>query len=262
MLSSEDVAAVNILSRLKESYGFKERGSEKIYSWNWVDLVVVDEPILYADKAVASVKADMIVVISKHVSEGGRRCLLVHSTGNWGEKTVYGGMPYTLSMTSAQLVYKAVHACKAAVENNRLKDVEVGIEATHHGPYSEKPLIFVELGSGEKDWKDLKMAETAAEACVEIFRQNIKSPSNNAIGFGGGHYARDVLKVILSEEMAVGHIASKYHFPLPERMVVQAVEKTLEKPSKALVDWDGLRSEHREALVKVLKEIGVEVVRV
>ncbi|MEM4280905.1 MAG: D-aminoacyl-tRNA deacylase [Candidatus Caldarchaeum sp.] len=262
MMSSEDIAAANILKTLKENFGFVEDASPNVYRGKEVEAVVVNESMLHADKAVASVNADLIVVASKHVSEAGRRCILVHSTGNWGEKADYGGRPWTLSMTSAEAVYRAVHACLQAVENAGLTNVEVGLEATHHGPYSEKPLIFVEVGSSPESWRDLEMAEAAAEACVKICGQKSGKPTVNAVGFGGGHYARDIFKTVLKGDAAVGHIASKHHFPLPEKLISQAFDKTLETPRTALVDWDGLRAEHRYNLLKELERLGVEVIKV
>lgn len=262
MMSSEDIAAANILKMLREKFGFVEDASPNVYRGEEVEAVVVDESMLYADKVVASVNADLIVVASKHVSETGRRCILVHSTGNWSEKADYGGRPWTLSMTSAEAVYRAVHACLQAVENAGLTNVEVGLEATHHGPYSEKPLIFVEVGSSPESWSDLRMAEATAEACVKVCGQKSEKPKTYAVGFGGGHYARDIFRTVLKGDAAVGHIASKHHFPLPERMVSQALEKTLENPRTALVDWDGLKAEHRNNLLKTLERLGVEVIKV
>ncbi|MEM1946188.1 MAG: D-aminoacyl-tRNA deacylase [Candidatus Caldarchaeum sp.] len=262
MMSKEDMAAATILQKLRENFGFAEDEFTNVYSGRGVKVVVIDKSILYADEVVASVDADLVVVASKHVSETGRRCILVHSTGNWSEKADHGGKPYSLSMTSAEAVYTALHACLQDVEKAALKDVEVGLEATHHGPYSDKPLVFVEVGSSPESWRDPKMAEAAAEACVKTCTQTAGKASAHAIGFGGGHYARDILKAVLKHDVAVGHIASKYHFPLREDMVRQAIARTLENPRTALVDWDGLKAEHRSNLVKTLETLGVEVVRV
>ena len=43
------------------------------------------------------------------------------------------------------------------INNNRssVLDYEITIEATHHGPTSlKKPLLFIEIGSTEKQWAD------------------------------------------------------------------------------------------------------------
>jgi D-tyrosyl-tRNA(Tyr) deacylase len=40
------------------------------------------------------------------------------------------------------------------------------MEATHHGPYMERPLIFVELGSNEKFWEDKKGGFMVARSLI------------------------------------------------------------------------------------------------
>ncbi|MDJ0273039.1 MAG: D-aminoacyl-tRNA deacylase [Aigarchaeota archaeon] len=261
MLSLEDTAAVEILRILVENYGFAESGG-KIFQKNGVPIICLDKSILYADDEVASLEADLVIVPSKHVSETGRRCLLVHSTGNWGASALYGGKPKQLSATSAAAVYKTLMELRQAVENSGLRDVEVGMEATHHGPYSEKPLIFVEVGSDIGAWRDTKMAEAAAEAVHNLCFGGETNLPEPAVGFGGGHYPRDILKPVFTGSYMVGHVASKHHFPLDEEVIRQAFQRTVEQPRTALIDWDGLRSEHRTTLTRILSNYGVDVVKV
>ncbi|MDW7977196.1 MAG: D-aminoacyl-tRNA deacylase [Candidatus Caldarchaeum sp.] len=262
MASAEDVAAMNVMSRLRESFGFKEGPEAGVYVGQSVEARVLHTSALYAEKTVETLEADLILVASKHVSESGRRCLLVHSTGNWTPDAKFGGLPSKLSMTSAKAVYTAVHVLISSVEDLKLKDVEVGLEATHHGPFSQKPLLFVEVGSSLDSWTDIQMAEAAAEACVNICKNVETMQAEFAAGFGGGHYARDFFRAVVDGRYAVGHIASKHVFPLDEDLVRQAFTRTAERPRIGLVDWDGLRSEHRQNLLKTLEDIDVEVVKV
>jgi len=261
-VSSEDVAAMNVLKVLRELHGFEQGGQASVYVGGGVEARVLDQPALYADQVLGETDADLIVVASRHVSESGRRCLLVHSTGNWKEAAEFGGLPSKLSMTSARAVYAAVHALRSSVEELGLRDVVVGLEATHHGPYSEKPLVFVEIGSSSDSWGDERMAEAAADACLKLCRNSGKTIQWSAVGFGGGHYAPNFLKPVLEDRFAVGHIASKHVFPLTESLVEQAFSRTVEKPRTALVDWDGLKSDHRKSLLKTLEGMDVEVVKV
>ncbi|MEM3082552.1 MAG: D-aminoacyl-tRNA deacylase, partial [Candidatus Caldarchaeum sp.] len=83
-----------------------------------------------------------------------------------------------------------------------------------------------------------------------------------AVGFGGGHYPRDILKPVFTGSYMVGHVASKHHFPLDEEVIRQAFQRTVEQPRTALIDWDGLRSEHRTTLTRILSNYGVDVVKV
>lgn len=261
MLSLGDVAATNILNRLVENFGFRQE-SEKTYVKHDVRVLCVEGSMLTADEAVAKIESDLVLVPSKHVSESGRPCILAHSTGNWGSSAIYGGKPSMLSMTSASAMYRVFHAAVEAVESIGLKNVEVGYEATHHGPFSDKPLIFVEVGSSLESWQDIRMAEAAAQAIHNVcFDRSMDCPEA-AVGFGGGHYARDILRAVIDERFAVGHIASKHHFPLSMEMTFQAFLRTVEKPKTALIDWDGIRSDHRAGLLKNLEELGVDIVKV
>ncbi|MEM2871082.1 MAG: D-aminoacyl-tRNA deacylase [Candidatus Caldarchaeum sp.] len=262
LVSSEDVAAMNVLKVLRELHGFEQGTEASLYVGGGVEARVLDQPALYADQYIGETAADLIVVASRHVSESGRRCLLVHSTGNWRDKAEFGGLPSKLSMTSARAVYTAVHALRSSADELGLRDVVVGLEATHHGPYSEKPLVFVEIGSSPDSWRDQTMAEAAADACLKLCRDKGNLLESCAVGFGGGHYAPNFLMPVFEGRFAVGHIASKHVFPLTEDLVEQAFSKTVEKPRTALVDWDGLKSDHRQALLKTLARMDVEVVRV
>lgn len=259
--SSQDLCGVKIVEKLVENHGFYEVSSG-VYSNGVVEAYLLKGSVLWADGDVASLEADYFVVASKHVSSSGVRCLLVHSTGNWGESASYGGRPFTLSATSTTLVWRVYHSLKRAVDEMGLTEVEVGFEATHHGPLSEKPLVFVEVGSDINSWRDDSLTSAAAAACIEACRPWAEANAVHAVGFGGGHYARDMVRAVEEEGYAVGHIAAKHHFPLRDEVVRQAFEKTLEKPRTALLDWDGLRSEHRAQLLEKLQTLGVDVVRV
>jgi len=259
--SSQDVCGVKIIEKLVENHGFHEV-SPGIYSNGDVKAFVLRDSVLWADDVVASLDADYYVVASKHVSSSGVKCLLVHSTGNWGESATYGGKPFTLSATSTTLVWRVYISLKKSVETMGLTGVEVGFEATHHGPYSEKPLVFVEVGSDINSWLDDSLTAAAAAACVESCKPWSKTNAVHAVGFGGGHYARDMVRAVDEGGFAVGHIAAKHHFPLRADLFRQAFEKTFEKPKTALLDWDGLKSEHRAWLLEKLRDLGVEVIRV
>lgn len=262
MLSLQDIAAVNILKKLVENFGWRQTDVENVFINQHVKLFCVNGSMLTADVEVSQVEADLIVVPSKHVSESGHPCLLVHSTGNWGISADFGGKPETLSMTSATAVYQAFHAAVQAAQSVELERLDVGMEATHHGPYSDKPLIFVEIGSSENEWRDDKLAEAAAQTVADVCFQKVKHPSGHAVGFGGGHYVRDIVKVLEKGDFGVGHVASKHHFPMTSRMISQAFARTVEKPKTAFIDWDGLKSEHRAQLINQLEEMDVEVIKV
>ncbi|MHA1507043.1 MAG: D-aminoacyl-tRNA deacylase, partial [Candidatus Asgardarchaeia archaeon] len=138
--------------------------------------------------------------------------------------------------------------------------------ATHHGPTSlEKPLVFVELGSNEENWKDPDAAEILARAIlgvVEDFIQGKVKVSEVAVGFGGPHYCPTFDRILISTNIALGHIIPKYAMGcIDEGMVKKAFERTYPPPKIALLDWKGLKKENRDFLIDLFERNGIRYKR-
>ncbi|MBU0615902.1 MAG: hypothetical protein KJ601_07455, partial [Nanoarchaeota archaeon] len=59
----------------------------------------------------------------------------------------------------------------------------------------------------------------------------------------------------------IGHICPKYILPsLTKDMIEQAINKTLPKPSFAVLDWKGLGKD-KSRLIEILKELNIEIKR-
>ena len=59
-------------------------------------------------------------------------------------------------------------------------------------------------------------------------------------------------------EIAFGHIIPKYAVPyIDVEILRQCVEKTQEKVEFVVLDWKGIKGEHKSKLVEMLEEIGV-----
>lgn len=260
--SKEDPASLNVFSILVENIGFKETDNrfegEPIYSKDDVSLVLISKPLLTADYIGEKLNAELIVVASRHSSKEGVKSLLVHPVGNWGTNEL-GGLPDNLSMTSCVMMYSALMSLKEEASSLSLDDWRIGMEATHHGPFTLKPMVFVELGGKESDWNDRKGAEAVAVACLSAFKR--KGGKDHAVAFGGSHYAPKFTDKALNQAFQFGHIAPKYAFPLPESMISQAFNRTLENPDVALVDWKGIPSSSRSSLITILEKLGKEYVR-
>lgn len=250
--------ASNVARILVELYGFREGGSSTSHMGD-IDMITTDSPPTSCDDLIASIDVELVVIPSRHRSETGRNSLLAHPVGNWGADTSLGGKPETLSKTSAYAIYRAVLTFVDAAERLKLNGWEIGMEVTHHGPYSEIPTVFVELGSTPQVWGDERMAEVVAEACIAACGSTI--PKEVAVGFGGGHYARRFVELMLKKDIAFGHIAPKYRMPVPPHLISQAFEKTVESPSTAYIDWDGIKGEHRDMILRALKALGKEFLR-
>ncbi len=131
---------------------------------------------------------------------------------------------------------------------------------THHGPLTNVPTLFVEVGSTEAQWMNRQAAKAAASAAMAAAR--VPTEAQTAVGFGGPHYAPAFTRLVLDQDLAIGHIAPNYVFPLSPALIAQSVEKTEEKPRLAVIDWKGLKGRHREKLLGALRDLGLEVTKV
>src|SRR5207253_4771741 len=103
--------------------------------------------------------------------------------------------PYTTLFRSEEVSYvnpsiirRALRALKAGVAKAGVQ-IEVTMEATHHGPTSlSMPVCFVEIGSGESEWTDPILGEIAANAVISAI-EKIGETYPTAVGFGGTHYS-------------------------------------------------------------------------
>jgi len=248
---------------LVESRGFEslQVGDAEELRGPGVSAYVVEKHHLYlSEHELSRLNAGLIIVASVHRSESGEKSLTVHATGNWSDDTSMGGKPRLLSHTMAGAIRTALDALvEEAGSNPRLDGWLVGLEATHHGPYSPYPLIYVEYGGPPEARMAPSAAEAVAEACIKAAAS---SPSQRAaIGVGGGHYAPTFTRLMLERRYDLGHILPKYVLPVGIGQLGQALEKVVERPRRAVLDWKGIPGAYRQEVAAFLRELGCEVVK-
>ena len=200
---------------------------------------------------------DCIIVLSTHKSKAGTPMLTAHFPGNWS-KAQMGGEPRTLNVAHGGLLKRIIREMAAG---NRTLGVNwpVYIEADHHGPLAKVPMIFVEIGSTEKEWSDENAVMVVAEAVnYAVSKQDIGNNTQNSkpetvFCVGGGHYAREFTKLVLEkDDIAIGHICPKYAIDsLDDDTFRQAIEKNVDKVTRVLVLKDGTNAKQKEK-VKML----------
>lgn len=221
----------------------------------YVKIIKTKNNVLDLESDLKNIKdAELIIVASTHKSEAKVPMLNAHFTGNFGEDVSHGGLAKTLSVAPA-LYQRAAVLRYAELQKGdpRLKDYKVGIEATHHGPTLDLPILFVEVGSTEKEWNDLVACEAAARVIYNLVSEK---PANApvVIGFGGTHYCQQFTKKLFDEGFAFGHICPKYAAEnLTEGVILQAIGKTIPKPEKVFIEWKGLSGEQRKNIISVLE---------
>lgn len=239
IISKLDIAGMNIYGKIKNKFE---------------NIILLDEDTIYAENIDKKIDADLFIFCTRHKSESGVPSLSVHSPGNFG-KAMHGGRDKTLCLAPA-IVLKN---CLRLLEKNKIEGFEVIQEVTHHGPYLEKPSIFLEIGSSENEWGNNSASDAISKVLTELINSLDESNYRTAFGIGGPHHTPNFKKIQLESDIAIGHVCPKYNLEnLDKGMILQALEKTIPKADLVILDWKGL-GEHKDRLTKILDEINVEV---
>lgn len=268
--SNKDPAGLNITRKILENYPFKRTNinfqknlvhSAQINKIN-VNLIMLNEETINAQHLTDIYsKPKLIVFVSRHSSASGKPTLSVHTPGNIG-LAEFGGLPNQVSISPATAMHDALKALAYFKEGMNL-DYEVSYECTHHGPSLNAPAMFVELGSSEKQWSDLKAAEAVGHAAMSAIGKFNVSRKTAVLGIGGIHYNQRFTRMALDDEAFFSHIISKHAVSLlTSEMLRQCMEKTLEKVECAVLDWKGIKSADKPSLLEALEEVGLNYKKV
>ena len=229
-----DPAAMNIAHHLRELFDFEKIASNS-YQFKDNYLVQIEVDSVYAEFVEKDYEnVDFIIFASRHSSEAGVPSLTVHTPGNFGSAD-YGGIAGEICVsnpTAQKLALKELHAQKEDLNLN----FEVSMEATHHGPLTGKPTMFIEIGSEKDQWINEKAGEAVALALMKaVTFKDHTFPK--AVGIGGGHYCQKHTRVMIFREYALGHVLAKY-VPISEENVKKAVVKN-GGCDAFILDWKG-----------------------
>ncbi len=248
----ENAASANPAGVLAGEW-FSERGGEFRYgAHRMIDAKVrriLDVPVGF--------ESDGIVVLSPHRSEREYPTLTVHVPGNW-DSAQMGGKARSLNTVMAGRMREVLRGLHYGNEKYSL-GWNVSMEADHHGPTCKSPIMFVEIGSSEREWGNLVAAKIVAEAVMRMLEWEGGCESYFCVG--GGHYCPKFSKMGLDGgERAAGHILPKYGVEtLGMDTFSQAMEKSVEEVCGVLVEKKGINSAQREIVEGFAKEYGAEV---
>ncbi len=258
IVSTKDLAGVTIKEALMRMYDFEDTKQEfdgyPVYKFQNIKLFSTKTDSINCENIDKKIQADIYVFATKHKSQSGIPSLSVHGIGNWGlADKEYGGKDKTLCVSPANYLKAALNF----LEKNNRSGFEVVQECTHHGPYLEKPAMFIEIGSTPKQWDNKDAAETIAMAIAHI---NMTTPSmpKTAIGIGGLHTTPNFKKIMIKTDIAVSHVCPKYNLEnLNEDLLIQAMKKTYPAMAELVIlDWKGL-GEHKERIVGMLNALKI-----
>lgn len=263
--STKDPAGINIRNNLIELFDF-QKTDEKfdnnvVFEFNKIPnqsikLYLTNKDLIFSENIDKEIDADTFIFASKHRSKENTKSFAIHPIGNW-DKAEFGGKEKLLCPSSAVLLKNLfIELHNVAKETN----YELTLEATHHGPYVEKPAVFVEIGSTEAEWNDKENGKVIANIIIN----GLKNENKNykiAVGIGGPHYCSNFNKVALRTGIAFSHFCPKHHLDkLNESLIKQAISKTSEKVNFVVLDWKGLGLE-KQRIVELLKNLNLEFKR-
>ncbi len=260
--SQHDIAGMNIFRVLKEELGFSQVGE-----FEGMPLLKKGEIIAVATERRQTEaehldehfpEAEYYVFATRHKAQAERKTLTVHVTGNLGKEAKVGGKPETLAYAKPSAMKVALQELERARRELNL-EYEVSFEATHHGPTQlSKPVLFVEVGSTEREWRNMQAVRAVAKAALKAAQ--CEQSYEACVGVGGTHYAPRHTEVALETRYAVGHIIPSYAIP---ELSFEVFEQAVEKSGAGFVylDWKGMKREEREKALAFAKRLGIEVRR-
>jgi len=229
-----------------------------IYRGKNFDLLVIPTPTISADWLEEKYIHDGFVFLSKHASETGTLALTCHSTGNFSD-ALFGGFAKQVAIPHPHLQKSYIQSLWKKKEN--FAKFEITIEATHHGPTAlNKPALFIEVGTTEKEWNDKSLCEEIAKIIVEVMSKPQKR-YDVAICFGSTHYPTKFTKTLIESEYALGTVMPKHALEFLDENLFSHMLKRNNEAKFALLDWSGL-GKYKQKVIDFLETTELEVIKI
>jgi len=253
LFSSKNAASKNMAEALSENWFSQKHEGE----WGYGNHRLIDTKVESILDVPTDYETEGIVVLSTHKSQKEYPTLTVHVPGNWNNAD-FGGEPRTLNIVMASRMKEVLLGLGEGNKKYSL-NWNVNLEVDHHGPTCEVPIMFVEIGSGEAEWKNPTAGKIGAEAVMRMLESD--SVYDSYFCVGGGHYSQKFTKLGLEDgKRASGHILPKYQAEnIGSDTFTQAMEKSVEKVEGVLIEKKGVRKEQRDLIEQFAKEYGAEV---
>lgn len=182
---------------------------------------------------------EALLVLSRHRAASGHPSFTAHPVGNPGDEAVAGGAAGEPTPTHPGLLTTALHELGRAKEPTSLPH-SVGFEATHHGPLTGVPVVFIEIGSDERHWEDPIAGGVLAQAAWSAVTKAPTNPPVSVMGLGGGHYVPRFSALVSETPATMGHMLAAYHWDKegngPDTERIAAFLRASAPPGKMLPD--------------------------
>jgi len=248
----DDKAGFNMAQFLSKNM----KKEKEIFHSDHFDLLIIDTPAISADWLEEKYQYDGFVFLSKHAAESGVLALTCHSTGNFSEAK-FGGNDKEVAIPYPDL--QKLYLQKLWEHKDDFAEFQITIEATHHGPtFLSKPVIFIEIGTTEKQWNDVTLCESVAKIVLEVMKNKNKTHPF-AICFGGTHYPGKFTSMLLEGKYALGTVIPKHALEFLDHNIFSHILQRNQGATVALLDEKGLGS-NKQKILDLLSSTKLEVI--
>ena len=262
VVSRVDEASMGIWSMIKSMIKFREINTNE-YSSDLALAFVSDKDIVYVDEAGEWAKVngiDLLIFLSRHEMRNPKPLITFHTPGNWTSEVELGGRPGQVAISEPRVLTNLFREAYRRI--GELNGYSVTLEATHHGPFVDKPAVFVEIGSTSNEWGDPKAQGFLASLVIDLLNNTsryINDGKDVAVSIGDLHYTT-LVNHIINGEYDVGHMVPKYVKPTPT-IIRMAVERNTVKPKLGIIHWKSLDTESRVMVERELSSLGLTVIK-
>jgi len=231
--------------------------NEHVYKGKDFDLAIISSPAISADWLEEKFDYDGYIFLSKHAAESGVLALSCHNTGNFSDAN-FGGY-------SRQVSVPHPHIQKSYIQNlwnarDKFPEFQITIEATHHGPTAlNKPSLFIEIGTTEKEWNDVNLCNSVGQIIVDVMKEQQKSYPT-AICFGGTHYPEKFTNELIHGKYSLGTVIPKYALDYIDQSLFSHIIKRNTGATAALLDWNGM-GKNKQKILEMLGTTDLEVIK-
>jgi len=249
----DDPAGYNMAKYLTQNLE-KKNG---VYHGRNFDLVIIETPTISADWIEEKFQYDGFIFLSKHSAESGILALTCHSTGNF-DIANFGGNPKQVAIPHPN--FQKSYMRNLSKNHRIFSNFQITIEATHHGPTAlEKPSIFIEIGTTEKQWNDIGLCNSVAKIILNTIEHPIPDYPF-AICFGGTHYSEKFSNELIHGKFALGTVIPKHSLDFLDKSLFLHILNRNIGVKAALLDWNSL-GKNKQKILDFLTTTKLEVIK-
>lgn len=276
VFDKNDRASMNVFDKLitkervftKTSMRFKE---EPVYFYKNTFAIINNTRSADAEKidddieTLLSLKPDIIIFSTVHVSRSEIPSFTAHAPGNWGEAQA-GGLDRRLCISAESLIKEALKYMNEKEKPDDISSYDIIQEATHHGPSISCPCMFIEIGSTADEWENKNAGVLIADTLIHLIENIediIKMRYKGIFGIGGPHSCTNFMKITLNDKRyAISHVCPKHSLELLDvEMIRQAMKRSMNPSEEIVLDWKGMGAE-KHRIKQILDEEGINYMKV